>query len=539
MKKIIFVFFLAALAASAAAQDVSDALRYSKNEYYGTARTMAMGNAFTALGGDIGSIGINPAGSAVDNYSQFSVTPQLNIMAGPADYSSYGYVGGENPVSTNHNSKVRFTMPSAGLVMNFKTQRTRGLKAVSFGLTANTTSYYNDNMTAGGQNGRTSYAGYLSALASGKFNSQDAMTVDELDHASYWNMSTFFWPQMVGYRSGMVNESGYGDYVGVTQGISGNGVYPVRGILDQSYSRSSRGSRTDLVFNLGFNINNTVFLGANLGIVDLDYKFDSYIREFAENSSNFPVTINGTTDYFQSLRFHQAYSASGSGVYGKFGIIVVPTPGFRIGAAIQTPTVNYITEHLWYSGNTQFSSASGNEEISPDDEYVYDYRLFSPYRVNAGLAWTIPGLGLVSADYEMCDYSTMKFKEKDSSDGSSFESSNQSIKDGAGISHMLRLGAEFLLGPNYAFRVGYNLTSTPERYLNDSGEKKTPSAYTNAISLGGGYSYGSFFCDAALRYTMYPKEYIYPYSTYDSYDSPEIVNHPHLWNIALTIGWKF
>lgn len=68
-----------AAAASAAAQDMFDALRYSDYNYYGTARSMAMGGAFTALGGDIGSIGINPAGSAVNSYSQFVLTPGLSI----------------------------------------------------------------------------------------------------------------------------------------------------------------------------------------------------------------------------------------------------------------------------------------------------------------------------------------------------------------------------------------------------------------------------------------------------------------------------
>ena len=65
--------------ALAFAQDAQDARRYSFNDYQGTARSMAMGNAFTALGGDIGSIGINPAGSAVNSYSQFTITPSLTI----------------------------------------------------------------------------------------------------------------------------------------------------------------------------------------------------------------------------------------------------------------------------------------------------------------------------------------------------------------------------------------------------------------------------------------------------------------------------
>jgi hypothetical protein len=46
-----------------------DGLTFSQNNYYGTARSIGMGNAMTAVGGDLGSIGINPAGSAVYNFS--------------------------------------------------------------------------------------------------------------------------------------------------------------------------------------------------------------------------------------------------------------------------------------------------------------------------------------------------------------------------------------------------------------------------------------------------------------------------------------
>lgn len=51
-------------------QTAYDAQLFSENNYEGTARSVAMGNAFTALGGDLGGISINPAGSAVSPYSQ-------------------------------------------------------------------------------------------------------------------------------------------------------------------------------------------------------------------------------------------------------------------------------------------------------------------------------------------------------------------------------------------------------------------------------------------------------------------------------------
>ena len=70
MRKTALVLSLTVLTATAAsAQTEFDALMFSENNYEGTARTMAMGNAFTALGGDPGAVNINPAGSAVAKYS--------------------------------------------------------------------------------------------------------------------------------------------------------------------------------------------------------------------------------------------------------------------------------------------------------------------------------------------------------------------------------------------------------------------------------------------------------------------------------------
>ena len=90
MKRIILITALAAASLGASAQTMYDAMMFSQNDYFGTARSMSMGNAVTALGGDLGSIGINPAGSAVARYSQFVVTPGLTVSLVSSQYSPEG-----------------------------------------------------------------------------------------------------------------------------------------------------------------------------------------------------------------------------------------------------------------------------------------------------------------------------------------------------------------------------------------------------------------------------------------------------------------
>lgn len=69
MKRILTFILGTAVTVAAAAQDWQDARFFAENNYVGTARTLGMGNAVTAIGGDPGSISINPAGSSVASYS--------------------------------------------------------------------------------------------------------------------------------------------------------------------------------------------------------------------------------------------------------------------------------------------------------------------------------------------------------------------------------------------------------------------------------------------------------------------------------------
>ena len=74
MKKYIFLLALGLTASIAQSQEISDAMRYSQNNLNGTARFRAMGGAFGALGGDLSSLNVNPAGSAVFSNNQMTLT---------------------------------------------------------------------------------------------------------------------------------------------------------------------------------------------------------------------------------------------------------------------------------------------------------------------------------------------------------------------------------------------------------------------------------------------------------------------------------
>lgn len=576
MKRTIFTALLSLTAIAAGAQTMYDGLNYSQNNYYGTARSIGMGNAMTAVGGDLGSIGINPAGSAVAGYSQFTITPNLTISSMNASYSAYP-VGGADRFTNEQNKRLtRFSMPNIGLTFNWKTGNGSGLKAITYGLVVNGTNNFTGKMLAGGRNDKTSYQsamavaadGYDMDFLNGYSIDKDGKRVDRgWDYPYYFgddfqndpNKGKFApWNVIANAQAGSI--ANYGDtddpsyywrYKATTEGYSntgekdanGNYIYDIflAGPLNQAYSRNITGSKYDVLFNVGFNFGDTFFVGANLGVTSLNYNYDECYKEAAENPSAFEIDFGdkGKT-CFSDYRTRYSYTADGSGVFGKIGFLWRPVDGLRVGAAVQTPTIMEINERWIQDVNLNYTDASFNGSAkTPEGDY--SYRLRSPYRLNAGAAFTFAGMALLSADYEMTDYSTMKFMSKDGGwSNDTFSSLNDQIRNCMGVSHMVRVGAEFKPLPEIAVRAGYNFTTTPE-YVYEGNSKTKLNDRINAFSVGLGYSSnGSFFADIAARMTMLADEYISPYADYLSdLASPMILNKRDIYNVTATIGWRF
>ena len=532
MRKTAITVMLMFAAVIGYAQSAYDGLLFSENNYEGTARSVAMGNAFTALGGDLGSITINPAGSAVAGYSQFTISPGLSITSstaqGVSPFSDGSLPYFERKMKSN---MTRFSIPNMGLTINWDTNRSSGLKNMTFGFVINKSASWDQDVYASGTNYTTTFMGAMAVDATGYL----ASDLNASDAYEYYPWST-----VVGYQSGMISTfGGYDDeYVGASELVFDNGDIVLGGDIQQTYGRRVTGGKYDYAFNFGANISDFLYLGANIGISSLDYGYDEYFKEAAMDPSDFEIALdNGEYMYFSQMKYRYWYEAEGSGAYAKFGAIITPGAGLRIGAAVQTPVMNTITERWGYSGSTEFTSSSYNGyATSPDGEYSYSFN--SPLKANFGLAYTIGGVAVVSADYELCDYSQMRFKSLYNGDREYFDEVNDGIREIFGMQHMLRLGAELNLG-TLAVRGGYNMTTSPEKHYKGS--------YRQNFSLGLGYnSKGSFFADFAVRKNIYNNEYYMPYSDYIFNEDgsiaepvPEILIRRSDWKVLLTLGWRF
>lgn len=543
MKKIAITILAVLTSLAGFAQNANDAYMFSENLYEGTARTMAMGNAFTALGGDLGSVNINPAGSAVAGYSQFTITPSLTFTVNkaqgaplPNTSSQPGYFQ-ERITSRTSNTG----MPNVGFTFNMETGRESGLKNVTFGLVCNQTNSWNGEVMAKGINANTSFMGavantaFLNGYLGSNLGAEDA----------YDFMP---WREVAAFQSGMISTFGGMDdnFVGASEAVeydAENDMYNIylAGPLHQTFNRDVNGYKNDFVLNFGANISDFIYIGANLGFTSILYNENWYLTESAVDQNDFEIALdNGESMYFQNMRYDYGYSADGAGVYGKFGIIVTPGYGLRIGAAVQTPTAFTMDETWTQDGKTEFSTGKYSS-YSPFGSAQYSFR--SPMRANFGLAYTYGALGLISVDYEMADYGTMRY-DTSNADREYFSEVNKDINNRFGVSHMLRAGLEVKPLPELAIRAGYSLMTSGE--IKDAWGDRLEQKRTQTASFGLGYSSkGSFFADAAVQTRFLGNEYFMPYEDYTDAAgniieyAPEIVNHRSFWKALLTIGWRF
>lgn len=548
MKKLMLTAAALAAGIAAGAQDWTDALRYSENEYEGTARTMAMGNAFTALGGDMGSLGINPAGSAVARKSQFTFSAGPNITIGTArgNRTPDGEIAfGKNIRQTD----AKFNIPNLGGMVNFNTGRSRGLKNWSMGFVVNNTRTYDDNLTAKGINYKTSAFGQLAAHAT-DLAQEGAFAAGDLDKDEIFDrLSPVDWNIANAYRAGSIWALSDKEFAGISEYENGGKIVLGKSGLNQLYGRTRTGRKSDFVYNLAFNISDIFFFGANVGVTHARYTSTDFMREDAVSPDDFDIIFNNsdgstTTTHFVSAKNTYSYQADATGVYGKFGIILTPWRGLRIGAAIQTPTQFSVKEEITYGSSSTYdvSKFSGDAQSSGKFEYI----LRSPMRSNFGLAYTFGKYGLISADYEVTNYRSMRFRVPNTSDNSDYDSANAGIYDLCGVQHYFRAGAEV----NVAFlsiRAGYSLKTAGQTYEYDgSSLVKAPKTLVQTVSGGLGFSFGGFFADLAAVGYFYPTEYIRPYPDYifgdndipDPY-SPEIRYKRNLVKLVATIGVRF
>jgi len=150
MRKIIFFVAFAALSCVSNSQSLGYqnlSLMFSRNDGNGSARFVAMGGAFGAVGGDVTSMIINPAGISVFNGNNASLT----FQARNTNYLTTYY---NNSLTTEEDF---FKVTNAGAVLTFENSFNNEWSKLALGVNYRISADFEDRFIAKGNSGFSSF----------------------------------------------------------------------------------------------------------------------------------------------------------------------------------------------------------------------------------------------------------------------------------------------------------------------------------------------------------------------------------------------
>lgn len=503
------------------AQTIYDGAKLTGKDLNGTARFVGMGGAMGALGGDISTIGTNPAGIGLYRSNDIMTSFSLSTYGNESNYMG----------KKLNSDKFRGSFDNIGFVFASKIGNETPLRYVNFGFNYTRAKSFYKNMDMAGYLGNYSQTYLMASQASG---------IEDWGDYPY-NDPNVGWLSILGYDSWLITDltldavnpvTGKPNVVYKKDGkpvnnFEGKPLYVTpgdfRGMFDNGYANfrsQERGGIDQYDFNVSFNFSERIYLGLTLGAYSVNYEKSTFYDE----------------DYGQGEGYElQSWNRiKGSGFDVKLGAIIRPfeySP-FRIGLAIHTPTYY----KLDYSTSAQvvsdvFDEVTGDikrytvktwEKLPGKEDMVRSFDFRTPWTYNVSLGYTVGKSLALGAEYEYKDYSTMKFNDPDGYASTfDFENSTTSMLKGV---NTFRLGLEYKIVPEFAFRAGYNYSSAAFKEFGkpDGAFKDLPqnsiqtdtdfanSKSTSNYTLGIGYRGSMFYADLAYKFTTY-KEDFYPF----------------------------
>ena len=404
-----------------------DALRYSQTPNLGsTARSLGLGGAVGVVGADPSSVHSNPAGLAQYKSSSFNISLGTHSLKNQSSYldgknnTSNLFIpefSGVNVIWTNR--KMSKGNPS-------KT----GWVNSNFQLGYNKTADFNRTISYEGTNTQNSFTDYVADYVQGLDVSALDANQEQLDEGFYYYDNMFWYSYLIDSAS---NGNYFGNYDPMQNSMMQEGLIRTRGSMGE--------------FNVAYaaNYEHRVYFGASVNVHNVNY---SEKNTFSEADD--PLSFGN----WSSFDFERTLSTTGYGFSGKLGLIFRPNNNIRIGGTIHTPTKLTLTDEY------QDELYVVQDDATTDDlrtiEKSFSYTITTPTRYGIQGAYIFGKNGLITAEVETIDYSTMNI----SSDEESFNATNNDIADNYSKTMNLKLGGEYAMN-SFRLRGGFASIGAP------------------------------------------------------------------------------
>ncbi len=540
---------------------ISDFASLSQTQFnFGTARSMAMGGAFTSLGADQSSMSINPAGLGMYRRGEFAITPLVNIteMETPR-----GAMAAGSGMPYRSNTRSRFGLGNIGAVFTLYESATSKLLSLNLGVGYNRLPdfNYNHSFEFAGSNNASSLADALSVMleAGGATVTERGIT---LGNAANYRIDPRFWPAVAAYKTYLVDQNSNGVWYPAEIGNNAaiNGGSAVR----------SKGSVGEFDVALGANFGNKLYVGLTVGVQSLRQSKEIYYGEGytygggnGYNSEVRAVDADGNelTNVMQSMGMMQSVEVDGAGVNFKVGLIYRPVEALRIGVAFHTPTYYTLSRGYQLSMSTSslgptnaeagdwrpFESTSDTVSDYIEDSDDSSWNFNSPARLLVGASYTFGRVAILSVDYQRDWYNSIRVKN---TPYLPYRQSEWDYKQDFTTyfqgSNTLRVGLELRPLPALALRGGFGYSGS---MLKDDSTILTAPVNNECIyyTAGVGLQLGRTvyldlaYCNAKSTSTEYMLYYGAKYAAdyNEIYSSNRYRNTSRRHSIAMTLGFKF
>lgn len=456
MKKFFLPILISCAIAPAMAQNIADAGRFANSEIAGTARYRAMAGAFGALGGDATAMNDNPAGIAIfrgTNQLTFSPTLSSTRTNTKADISTM-------------TKKTDFAVSNLAYIISIRPEGSDKLVNFNIGLGFNHSEGLSRKYQMNLMNPRSSFGKYVMTRANNALRAtsdprypyylNNHTTYEHPDYLASddaWDNRDIPLIALMGYDSYAIDDrvNQQGEFEGVEAFDIANGLSAA-----QYMSVLEKNRKDEYNINISANWDDRFYAGLTLSIVDFN---STVISDFYEEYSNNDASYD---EYFNDLE------TKGSGVNFKLGMIYKPTPEWRIGAAIHTPT--------WYDMKDYYNGAMKTDDpdcidysyASQYGAYEARYKYYSPWEYQFSTAYVFGQKAILSLEYDLKDFANSSYAANEGGKAE-YRGQNNYISQYMQMQHTIKAGLEYRLSNEFSLRAGFANQTSPYKseLLND------------------------------------------------------------------------
>jgi long-subunit fatty acid transport protein len=435
MKKHIILLASCIALIQAKAQNHEDVFRYSLYNYQGSPRSMATAGAWGAVGADLSSASINPAGIALYRRNEMLASMSFNSYSADASY-------GTTASLDQHDYKLGFNIPNIGFVLNqtnpyMGKDAKKGLVSYQLAFGMNRLADFNQNVTIYGETKNNSISDFFAQQAYG------------YDSAALFNSDLNNTLYALSRRIGLIqeNKNNPNTYSSI-QKLQQDKDYT----MAETQTIKNKGRMYEWYISGGLNFSNLIYLGGSFIIQDVNFSSDMTFSELLKQSS----VVN---NIYKSSTVNTSHTTKGSGIGGRIGMIIRPIDYFRVGVSYQTPVILNLKDE-YYSSLTA-ATTDGNTYSQPDEKRTdfFDYRITTPGRLGIQTAVILPKIGLFSFDYDLVDYRSGRLAADAGSQQLMLSRNlvvNQKYQQAANYRAGLEIKADYM-----KFRLGYAYLGSP------------------------------------------------------------------------------